>query len=84
MQELRKSSPEVPVDLDQQVEHANAALDKILLVVPEEDLDKGREVVEVLKGAANVLESQQGAEGQATHPPSAEAADAAKRLQGLL
>ena len=38
--------------MDELVEKANAALEVVLSIVPEEDLDKGREIVEILRSAS--------------------------------
>lgn len=52
MQELRKPEPAVPDQLGALVERASGALDRILEVVPEEDLDQAREVIAALRRAA--------------------------------
>jgi hypothetical protein len=77
VQELRKAEPAVPDQLGTYVDVANAALDKILEIVPEEDLDQGREVVEVLR---------RGAPGMVPAPEelSKEEEAAAQRLRQLL
>ena len=89
LQEMRKDSPAIPEGLDAQVDKTNAALERLLRGVPEEDLDKGREVVDVLKGASNVPGKDARAEGQGggkqpRRELSAEEAEAAKRLEGLI
>jgi hypothetical protein len=78
-QELRAEDPSVPDNLPELVEKANAALEKILAVVPEEDLDKGREMVAVLRSAAPVLDLP----AEKASPSQAEV-DAVKSLSGLL
>ena len=42
----------MPESLPYLVEKANTALEQVLVIVPEEDLDKGREMVSVLRSAA--------------------------------
>lgn len=70
----------MPDDLPELVEKANAALEKILAVVPEEDLDKGREMVAVLRSAATMLSRP----AETALLPSQAEADAIKSLSGLL
>ena len=82
LQAIRKPEPEVPSNLAEAVEKVNGNLESLLQVVPEEDLDKGREVVEVLRSASNVLNKQQD-EGSSSELTQEEE-DVAKRLNGLI
>jgi hypothetical protein len=75
MQEVRKLEPAVPGELSYLVEQANAALEKVLEIVPEEDLDQGREMVDVLLKNAPGMEPAQLSEAERA---------VAQRLQQLL
>lgn len=82
MQELRKPDQVVPDNLGDLVEKANKALDLILQIVPEQDVDRAREVVTALRKAAPVL-GREGEVQERSEPSETEVAEL-KRLSGLL
>ena len=83
MQEIRKPDPMVPDNLDELVDKANKSLEQILSIVPEQDLDQGREVVAVLRSASPVLTEEGAVRARDAAPTEAERA-AMRQLQGLL
>jgi hypothetical protein len=82
LQALRKPEPVVPDNLVELVEKANKALEVILQIAPEQEVDRAREIVTAIRKGAPVLNE----DGKVQEPsePSEEEVAALKRLSGLL
>lgn len=78
MQAAREAEPKVPDDLEGLVRDAQAAIDALLETAPAEDVQRGRDIVDV------ILNRGQGAGGDTGANVSDQAQQEAKRLEGLL
>lgn len=78
VQAAREADPQVPDDLEALVKDAQAAIEALLGTAPAEEVQRGREIVDV------ILSKEQAAGRDAGGAPSVEAQQEAKRLEALL
>lgn len=78
MQAAREPDPKAPENLAMLVKEAQAAIEALLETAPAEDVQRGREIVDVIRS------KEQGARGDTGPEASAAAQKEAKRLEALL